>query len=632
MRVAVVGATGNTGTAVLTALLDHPEVSSVLGIARRMPDLTVAPYSECQWASIDIAAASSAEQALAELRDAFADVDAVIHLAWLIQPNSNRDLLRRVNVEGTKRVAQAAAEAGVSHLVAASSWAAYSPDTGEVRRDESWPTTGIESSHYSVDKAAQERVLDEFSASHPEVLVTRLRPALVFQSDAAHQIQRYFLGSWIPMQTLGAVKPPVLPVPKGLHGVQAVTAEDLAAAYTAAVVKRVPGAFNICADEVLGPQELADIVDHGRFVRLPPRLVRAFVFGAHKARLLAADEGWLDMAMSVPQMDNSAAKQGLDWTPRTSAADALRILLSGMIEGSGTASVPLRPRDPDAGHLAAAHGWVREGVEAGGNTDSPSAATAGHISDSVTFDLLNLYLSDHLTGATAGVQRIERMTGAYIDTPVYAKLSEVAEEIRLERSFLLNLIRDLGMKQMPYRQAVSWVGERLGRLKSNGKVTERSPLTLVLEAELMRSAVIGKLGAWQTLQANAELLGLEPQVFRDLADQALAQADALGEVHAYARTRAFRDDRDTFHPQTPDHRSDQDREEHTQEAVMTQQPDNTGAAPGGDAEEVQTVPEAAPKKEAERPGTTADRRAHDDALVDEWGEESFPSSDPPGHY
>ncbi|RBP63679.1 nucleoside-diphosphate-sugar epimerase [Brevibacterium sanguinis] len=620
MRVAVVGATGNTGTAVLTALLDRREVTEVLGIARRMPDVTVAPYSDCEWTSVDIAAASSEEQALEELREAFRDVDAVVHLAWLIQPNTHRELLRRVNVDGTMRVARAAADAGVSHLVVASSWAAYSPDSSEDRRDESWPVGGIASSHYSVDKAAQEQVLDEFAAAHPEVLVTRLRPALVFQADAAHQIQRYFLGRWIPMQTLGALAPPVLPVPKGLRGVQAVTAEDLAAAYASAVVNRVPGAFNICADDILGPRELADIVDHGRFVELPPRLVRAFVFGAHKARLLAADEGWLDMALSVPRMDNAAAKRELGWTPRTSAADALRILLSGMIAGSGTASVPLRPRDPDTGHLST----VEEPVAVG------AAARRGgpNVSDTVSVDLLNLYLSDHLTGATAGVERIERMAAEYVDTPVFATLSQIAEEIRLERSFLRNLIHDLGMKQMPYRQALSWVGERLGRLKSNGRVVERSPMSLVLEAELMRSAVMGKRGGWLTLETNAELLGLDPQVFGDLAERALAQADALEDVHAYARARAFRNDRETFTPQTPDHARDQAAEEHSEESAMTENPEGTGP----DADDVETVPETAPEREAERPGTTADRKAHDDALADEWGDESFPSSDPPGHY
>lgn len=127
MRVAVVGATGNAGTAVLEALHNTPEVDSILGIARRMPNDAIAPYAGCDWTSIDIAAASSAEQAESQLAEAFQGVDAVIHLAWLIQPNTERELLRRVNVEGTRRVANAAAAAGVSHLVVASSVGAYSP-------------------------------------------------------------------------------------------------------------------------------------------------------------------------------------------------------------------------------------------------------------------------------------------------------------------------------------------------------------------------------------------------------------------------------------------------------------------------------------------------------------------------
>ncbi|MGJ0203072.1 hypothetical protein NHL51_02765 [Leucobacter sp. gxy201] len=35
---------------------------------------------------------------------------------------------------------------------------------------------------------------------------------------------------------------------------------------------------------------------------------------------------------------------------------------------------------------------------------------------------------------------------------------------------------------------------------------------------------------------------------------------------------------------------------------------------------------------AERPGSTQVEREHADALADEWGEESFPVSDPPAHY
>ena len=39
-----------------------------------------------------------------------------------------------------------------------------------------------------------------------------------------------------------------------------------------------------------------------------------------------------------------------------------------------------------------------------------------------------------------------------------------------------------------------------------------------------------------------------------------------------------------------------------------------------------------PTDAAEQPGSGASSHDHEDALVDEWGEESFPGSDPPGHY
>src|SRR5699024_1346132 len=110
-----------------------------------------------------------------QLVEIFDDVDAVVHLAWLIQPNSKRELLRRVNVDGTRHVLQAAAAAGVPRIAVASSVGAYSAVEDDELRDEDWPTDGIPGSHYSEDKAAQERELDEFEARHPDVALARLR-------------------------------------------------------------------------------------------------------------------------------------------------------------------------------------------------------------------------------------------------------------------------------------------------------------------------------------------------------------------------------------------------------------------------------------------------------------------------
>ncbi len=547
MRVAVIGATGNAGTAVLRALHETTEVTEIIGVARRLPDATAEPYADCRWESVDIAAASTTHDVVAELTELFDGVDAVIHLAWLIQPNDQRDLLRRVNVQGTERVTEAVAAAGVPHLVVASSVGAYSTDDARAtddnppRRDEDWPTTGIESSHYSVDKADQERVLDRFVAEHPDIVVTRLRPGLIFQGDAASAIQRYFLGSWVPVQALSAGRLPALPLPKGLQ-LQALHADDVGRAYAAAVVKKAPGAFNVCADDILGPQELADIIDHGRFFELPPAVVRGAVVAAHKSGAINADAGWIDMGMQVPMMDNSRAKEVLGWEPRHSAADALRELLDAMVEGDGLAASPvMRPRDDDQKLVPGVGEAAETGADAGAGREDDE-----QVPEEVTSDLLNLYLSDHLTGATAGANRIQRMADDFVDTPVFAQLSELANEIRAERTFLRNLIHDLGLKQMPYRQAVAWAGERVGRLKGNGRIVSRSPMTMLLETELMRGAILGKMGGWQTLREHAEQLNLDPEVFDRLVEASEKQISALDEVHKYARTRALRDDRDTF--------------------------------------------------------------------------------------
>lgn len=591
MRVAIVGASGNVGTAVLRELARTPEVTSVLGIARRLPDTSVEPYNSCEWAAVDIAAASTAAQAIRQLVAAFSGVDVVIHLAWLIQPNSKRELLRRVNVEGTARVAQAAAEAGVRHLVVASSVAAYSADDAVEPRDESWPTDGIKTSHYSVDKAAQERVLDEFQTIHPEVMVTRMRTALVFQADAGVEIQRYFLGSWVPVQALGFGRLPALPLPAGLRGVQAVHGEDAARAYAAAVLKGLPGAFNICADDILRPDDLAEIVDHGRRVDVPADALRSILATAHRLGLITADEGWLDMAMTVPMMSNLKAKNELDWQPHYSAADAVRSVLEGMIEGRGTDSVPMRPRDltgmsfPATERASAGGGRGERSGDPRKPWRRPEVDGRPVVADEIAQELLGLYLSDHLTGATAGSERIKRMAAAYIDTPVYAQLSELATMIPGEREMLKEIIRDLGLRQRPYRQGAAWLGERAGRLKLNQRLFSRSPMSMVLETELMRSAVLGKKGVWQTLRDNSEHLGLNEDFFDELVASADKQAAVLDQVHQYARGRAFREDLETFQPYLTDE---------------------------ADEESEEVDPE--------------------DELVDTWGEDSFPASDPPANY
>ena len=285
-----------------------------------------------RWVRADIAADA--------LEPHFAGADAVVHLAWLIQPSRDEAELERVNVEGTRRVFEAAAQAGAGALVHASSLGAYSPGPRDRRVDESWPTGGIETSFYSRHTAAAERALDAVEARHPQLRVARLRPGLIFQRTAAQEIRRLFAGPLLPSPLLHPRLLPVLPVTDRLV-VQVVHADDVAEAYRlAATDTDARGPYNVAAEPVLGPRELGELLG-ARPVRVPVRALRAAAEWTWRARLQPTPPGWLDMGLGVPVMDVSRIRGELGWTPRHGAGETLLELLDGLRRRDGGATPPL---------------------------------------------------------------------------------------------------------------------------------------------------------------------------------------------------------------------------------------------------------------------------------------------------
>ena len=344
MRIVITGATGHVGSALLKRLQaarsEEGADLQLVGVSRRDPDQKAAPYRDVEWHSIDIGEPRD-QQALAK---AFAGADAVVHLAWLIQPNHDRELLRRTNVAGTAQVLAAARTAGVRHIVCASSVGAYSPAPKNQRTNEGWPAGGIQGSHYSVDKAAQESLLDGFAKENPDVVVARLRPALTFSAEAGSEVGRYFLGR--VLTRLVPRKPwlPLLPIPKELI-FQAVHAADVADAYWRVLERHAEGAFNIAAEPVLDPNALGWVFRTRRLVPMPLPVLRAVVEFSWRMRLQATDGGWIDMAAGAPIMDTARAHEHLGWTPQRSSLEALTEMLDGLGAGEGRpASPPLTPR------------------------------------------------------------------------------------------------------------------------------------------------------------------------------------------------------------------------------------------------------------------------------------------------
>jgi UDP-glucose 4-epimerase len=329
MRVVVIGASGNVGTRVLDALAAEPTVDEVIGVARRRPAISV---EKVTWVEADVASS--------ELGAIFAGADAAIHLAWAIQPSRDPEAMRRVNVLGSERVFAAAASASVSTLIYASSVGVYSEGPKDRRVDESWPRQGIRSSAYSRHKAETESMLDAFEEENPEIRVVRLRPGLIFQSAAASEIRRFFLGPFFPGKLL---RPGLIPIVPDVARLcfQAVHAADVAEAYRLALTREVSGAFNIAAEPVIGAAELADLFG-ARPVSIGAGLLRGAADATWRARLQPADPGWIDLALGAPLMSTERARSELGFSPSRSSVEALAELLEGLRRGEGGPTPPLR--------------------------------------------------------------------------------------------------------------------------------------------------------------------------------------------------------------------------------------------------------------------------------------------------
>jgi nucleoside-diphosphate-sugar epimerase len=326
----VVGATGNVGTSLLAALEHDPAVDSVLGLARRLPEIR---FAKTEFAAADVASD--------DLVSRFRGADAVVHLAWAIQPSHDLELLWRINVDGSSRVFRAVAEAGVPALVYASSVGVYARGPKDRRVGEDWPATGIPTSFYARHKAEVERRLDRFEREHPDVRVVRLRPGLIFKREAAAGIRRLFAGPLLPSALVRRRLIPVVPDHPRLR-FQAVHSYDVGDAYRLAIVSDTRGAFNIAADPVLDPKELGRILG-ARPVPLPARALRGGAAVGYALRLQPSEPGWVDMALSVPLMDTTRARRELGWQPRHTAAEALLDLLDGLRRQAGMETPPLRP-------------------------------------------------------------------------------------------------------------------------------------------------------------------------------------------------------------------------------------------------------------------------------------------------
>jgi hypothetical protein len=147
-------------------------------------------------------------------------------------------------------------------------------------------------------------------------------------------------------------------------------------------------------------------------------------------------------------------------------------------------------------------------------------------------DLLGVYCNDHLAAATGGIELVSRMIGVHRGTAFEPRLEQLLDELREERAGLRSSMAALGVPVRQYKQVGSWLGEKLSRLKFNGHLLSRSPLSDLVEFEFIATAVLAKRAGFETLR---ELAAVDDRLDAELLDRLIAQADEQHDWLADAR-------------------------------------------------------------------------------------------------
>lgn len=320
LRVAVTGPTGEIGISTIEALEAHPEVTQIVGMARRPFDPAERGWKKTVYRQGDVLDRDAVDALVA-------DADVVVHLAFVIM--GTREESAKVNLAGTRNVFEATVAGGPRRLVYTSSVAAYGYHTDNpVPITEDVPTRGTPEHYYSEQKAACEEALAETTAgSSLEVYV--LRPCIV-AGPKAPALAEAMPWNHLPgavrrlMQAVPVLKPPM---PDPGTPVQLVHHDDVASAIALAVTTTTapPGAYNIAGDGLLTFSDVGRALG-ARPIRVPH--VAAVITSEVLARLPFVPSAleWLHAGRASTVMDTSKAKNQLGWQPQHTAAETLAAL------------------------------------------------------------------------------------------------------------------------------------------------------------------------------------------------------------------------------------------------------------------------------------------------------------------
>lgn len=297
-RILVTGAAGMIGRALLSDLAGHEIIATDLAAPADLP-------AGVRFEPLDVTG-EDPDRVIGETRP-----EVVVHLASIVTPGPGmgRAFAHRVDVEGTRRVIDAALAHGVRRLVVTSSGAAYGYHADNpVPLSEGDALRGNPEFAYADHKRQVEEMLAEARAAHPELEQVVLRVGTVLGAGTENQITALFR------------KPRLLAIRGSDSPFVFIWTRDLARILARAATDGPAGIYNVAGDGALGVDQLAARL--GKAVtRLPAWGLKAALAVAHPLRLSRYGPEQVRFLQYRPVLDNAALKRDFGYTPEKTSAE-----------------------------------------------------------------------------------------------------------------------------------------------------------------------------------------------------------------------------------------------------------------------------------------------------------------------
>jgi UDP-glucose 4-epimerase len=308
VRYVITGGSGYIGTRLVERLGAREDTERIV-ISDVRPPRSFRPKTEFR--HLDVRDREAARSLLQEVQP-----DALVHLAFILNPDHDEGLMYDVDVNGTHNVLEAASQARTQQVLVTSSAVAYGafPDNPEPLTEDD-PVRGVASFSYARDKTESDRLCQLWAHRHPDRAMTIVRPCIVLGPS----VDNYLVRLWS--------KQPFQPDVGNLDNhIQFVHEDDVVDALVGLLQGRHEGPFNLAGDGLMTLRECAELIE-APIRRIPLPLYRGLGKVMWALRASEAPPGQIPFALYPWIVSNEKVKRTLGWAPRYSSRETFEIAM-----------------------------------------------------------------------------------------------------------------------------------------------------------------------------------------------------------------------------------------------------------------------------------------------------------------